>query len=215
MGSLVCGLWLVVAWCSGLLSVIFALWLVVGGVWFLVYGLLLVIFGLSSVLLGWCNAGLWAVRGGLLAVGGELWVLGCGMWVVGCGLWVVGCGMWVVGYAPSMVSLICGLWLVAAAVDCGQSSQVSSCKPVVPRKFFPGTFPKLISATFLRLSSGRCNTARTSPEPLIGTSPEPKANKTMDATSRMHNAYHAHYDPAGRGGVVGAKVPWGPTNAIH
>ena len=61
------------------------------------------------------------------------------------------------------------------------------------------TFQQPVPATFWRPSSGRPNVARTSPEQVVGTSPE---QWKIDTVPRAHRARCVHYGPVGGGGGI-------------
>ena len=70
-------------------------------------------------------------------------------------------------------------------------------RPTLPRHLVPATFQQPVPAMFWRRSSGRWNVARTSPEQVVGTSPE---QWKLDTVSRTHRARCVHYGPVGGGG---------------
>ena len=76
-------------------------------------------------------------------------------------------------------------------------------QPRQPRHLVPATFQQPVPATFWRRSSGRGNVARTSPEQVVGTSPEQWKIGTLP---RAHRAHCVHYGPVG-GGASTTKNP--------
>ena len=72
-------------------------------------------------------------------------------------------------------------------------------RPTLPRHLVPSTFQQPVPATFWRRSSGRWNVARTSPEQVVGTSPE---QWKIGTVPRAHRAPCVHYGPVGGGGNI-------------
>ena len=76
-------------------------------------------------------------------------------------------------------------------------------RPTLPRHLVPATFQQPVPATFWRRPSGRWNVARTSPEQVVGTSPE---QWKIGTVPRAHRAHCVHYGPVG-GGASTTKNP--------
>ena len=69
-------------------------------------------------------------------------------------------------------------------------------RPTLPRHLVLATFQQPVPATFWRRSSDPWNVARTSPEQVVGTSPE---QWKLDTVPRAHRAHSVHYGPGGGG----------------
>ena len=88
-------------------------------------------------------------------------------------------------------------------------------RPTLPSHLVPATFQQPVPATFWRRSSGRWNVARTSPERVVGTSPE---QWKIGTVRRAHRAHCVHYGPVGGGGghplqrILAPLWAWGTNN---